>query len=84
MSLKAKLVWQINLSPLIGRRVTVETHDGHYRGGVLSKIEWAESTILGIECQYPAGICFDGESSDSIPWALIKNIRLAKTPKPKA
>ena len=76
-AIQSKLVWQINLSAMLNHVIVVETHDGHYRTGLLTKVEWAEVKIFKVTCQYPANLCFE-DSMDSIPWQLIRSIRFPR------
>lgn len=80
--LKDQLVWHIDLRPLVGKRLVVETHDGHYAEGTLIGFEMSTLKVLGLEFAYPKSLRFNQEEADGIPWVLIKSIRHKKMPKP--
>jgi hypothetical protein len=81
MGLLAKLVWLINLKPLRGRRVRIETFDGHYREGVVMGIEMSTVMVLGKPFDYPSAIRFELDDADGIPWTSIKTLELARSGK---
>lgn len=74
---ESRLIWQINLRPILGHKIVVETHDGHYRQGALTEVKWAEFKLFKVPCQYPAELILDGDRNDTIPFTLVKSIRHA-------
>jgi len=71
------LVWSIDLSSLVGRKILVETDDGHYRTGVLTEIIWRPIKVLGMDWDSPTALKLDLDESDTIPWLIVKSITLA-------
>lgn len=71
------LVWNIDLSALVGRKVLVETDDGHYRTGTLTEIVWRPIKVLGMEWDSPFALKLDLDDADRIPWLIVKTITLA-------
>jgi len=76
MKVEDQLVWCIDLSALIGRRIEVETDDGHYRSGILTEIIWRTMKVLGMEWDTPIALKLDLDEADHIPWSIIKTVKL--------
>lgn len=69
----SELIWK-GLESLVGKRIQVETHDGGYRHGVLTEIQWTSVVVDGRELRTPAGIGLDNEPGDVFRWDQLKVI----------
>jgi hypothetical protein len=64
--------WDIDLSPMVGRTVAVETREGHRRKGKLTDVRMAVIQLQGQIVEYPSEVVLDGD--DPIPWQQLIRI----------
>jgi hypothetical protein len=72
---KIGITWQIDLSQLIGKRVSIETHEGHLRTASLTEVRYKTTHIAGYTVETPDGIVLDGD--DLISFSQIRFLNLS-------
>lgn len=74
--MRTTIVWEIDLSRIIGRKVNVETREGHVReGATLTEIRYDSTELLGNTVEYPVAIVLD--TDDLIPFTQLRHLKLA-------
>lgn len=66
-----------SLENLIGTKVTIETREGAFQTGKVSKVNYHEMTVLGQKVQIPTTIEFHNDPSEFAKVDLIVNIAKA-------
>jgi len=73
------VVWDIDLSGLIGKMVAVETRAGHFRQSVLTRVDYVNFEISGYTCGLPHRLVLDGDQELSFHSLVsIRPVTLSK------
>lgn len=72
---KTTIIWQIDLSQLIGKRVVIETREGFNRTATLTEVRYGSMKMLGSVVEYPTEIVLDGD--DPLPFTQLVHLNLA-------
>ncbi len=68
----AKVSWLIDLSPMVNKRVKLETKEGHIRKALLTEVRFAGLKLQGQDVEYPTEVVLDGD--DPIAFTQIRYI----------
>lgn len=73
-----KCVWNIDLSALMNKRITVETKEGHIISGKLTEVQWQPLLLNGEEISVPVEIGLDNSWSERVPFLQMVKLELEK------
>jgi len=85
-----RITWVIDLTPLMKKRLLIETKEGFMRDGILTQIVWVgdddgrKTTIDTCEVAIPEALILNGEISDPIPFLHIREIQRIASHQPEA
>ena len=66
--------WNASLDTMVGRFVHLETHDGSFREGRVTGVEYQTTMVNKRKIELPKAIELNGDPSDKIEWSWIKII----------
>lgn len=70
------LIWEIDLSPMIGRDVQIETVDGIRRAGRISSVGFRELRFNDGIVNIPVHVELNGDPLDQIPFTHMGSIEI--------
>lgn len=73
-----KLVWNIDFTFMMKKRVKLETKEGLILSGKLTSIEFQDVTVAGTVIQLPIAFELDGSHHERIPFQQLVTIDLVK------
>lgn len=73
-----KCQWNIDLTALFKKRVTIETKEGHIITGKLTDIQWQTLNLDGVPVSLPIEVGLDDSWSERVPFAQMVSIAIAK------
>ena len=72
---KDPVSWDLDISPLIGVPVVIETEDGMYRNTIITALKCKDVDLGGMLCPLPERFILENNESDFIDLRVIKSVK---------